>query len=181
VRRAPLYGGKLRGEGTDRGTEMNILVAVDDSEFAYYIANFVAAHEWPADSSFVLLHVLPSLLPVMASLPSNVIEDLSEGQNQAAKRLLDRVASKIKKKGYLVDQEISEGDAKSKILSWARKIDADVIVMGSHGRAGVERWILGNVSLSVASSAHCSVLIVRPPAPAKHETRKTESKEKELV
>jgi nucleotide-binding universal stress UspA family protein len=160
---------------------MNILVAVDDSEFAQYISDFVAAHQWPADSHFDLLHVRPSLLPITASLPLNVLEDIRDAQIQSAKKLLDQVAAKITSKGYHVNQEILEGDAKSEVLSWARKIDADVIVLGSHGRTGIERWMLGSVSLSVASKAHCSVMIVRPPARAEQNTKHQASKEKELV
>lgn len=62
---------------------------------------------------------------------------------------------------YLITVE-HEAPAKS-ILEEAKKWDADLIVMGSHGRRGLDRFAMGSVSESVAMTAHCSVEVVRPP------------------
>ena len=148
---------------------MNILVAVDDSDFADYVAAFVGAHQWPADAHFVVVHVLPSLLPVTAVLPAQALEDISEARRVATEKLLARVVSKFEKPGEVIDKYVAEGDPRNVILAKAHDIRADVIVMGSHGRTGLGRWMLGSVSLSVVSGAHCSVVIVRPPAPAAYE------------
>jgi nucleotide-binding universal stress UspA family protein len=56
------------------------------------------------------------------------------------------------------------GNPKNVILEEAKKWDADLIVVGSHGRRGFKRFMLGSVSEAVAMNAHCSVVVVRDPA-----------------
>jgi len=56
---------------------------------------------------------------------------------------------------------VEEGDPKSKILDTARDWDADLIVLGSHGRKGLQHFLMGSVSEAVARHAECSVEIVR--------------------
>jgi nucleotide-binding universal stress UspA family protein len=60
--------------------------------------------------------------------------------------------------------KVMRGDAKSAILDDAKSWGADLIVMGSHGRRGLERFLVGSVSEAVLRHAHCSVEIVRLPA-----------------
>jgi nucleotide-binding universal stress UspA family protein len=56
-----------------------------------------------------------------------------------------------------------EGDPASEIWRFADEIGADLIVMGSHGRTGVLRVLMGGVSRKVLDRAKCPVLIVRIP------------------
>jgi nucleotide-binding universal stress UspA family protein len=56
------------------------------------------------------------------------------------------------------------GHPKEVILDEAEKWDADLIVVGSHGYRGWQRFLLGSVSQAIASHAPCSVQIVRLPA-----------------
>jgi nucleotide-binding universal stress UspA family protein len=57
-----------------------------------------------------------------------------------------------------------EGDPSGEILRQARAVRADLIVMGTHGRRGFERWMLGSVAERVVHKARCAVLTVpRPP------------------
>ncbi|HEY9683032.1 MAG TPA: universal stress protein [Oculatellaceae cyanobacterium] len=160
---------------------MNILVAVDDSEFADHVADFVCAHSWPAGSHFTVLTVLPSLLPVAAALPPPILKDLERDYYIAAGELLKRIATSIKATGCSVSEKTLAGDPKHQILSVAKGIKADTIVMGSHGRSGFERMMLGSVSLAVASHAHCSVMIVRPPVLANKNTDGAKNVHRELV
>ena len=55
------------------------------------------------------------------------------------------------------------GDPKSKIINAAEAWGADLIVLGSHGRKGLQRFLLGSVSETDMRHAHCSVEIVRLP------------------
>jgi nucleotide-binding universal stress UspA family protein len=56
-----------------------------------------------------------------------------------------------------------EGDAASEIVNYARDAGIDLIVMGTHGRTGVERLVLGSVAERVLRDAPCSVLVVKIP------------------
>jgi iron-sulfur cluster assembly accessory protein len=66
--------------------------------------------------------------------------------------------------GFRVNTSVKEGDARSQILEFAAAWRPDVIVVGSHGRKGAKRFLLGSVSEAVARHAHCSVQIVRSSA-----------------
>ena len=57
--------------------------------------------------------------------------------------------------------ETRSGPARDVILDEAKAWDADLIVLGSHGYKGWQRFLLGSVSQAVATHAHCSVEIVR--------------------
>jgi len=70
----------------------------------------------------------------------------------------------LRKAGFKADWAILGGAAKSKIIDHAAKWHADLIVLGSHGYTGMERFLLGSVSDAVARHARCSVEIVRRPS-----------------
>jgi nucleotide-binding universal stress UspA family protein len=59
--------------------------------------------------------------------------------------------------------EVLSGKPKEAILKDAENWVADLIVVGSHGRRGFKRFLLGSVSEEVAMNAHCSVVVVRGP------------------
>lgn len=56
---------------------------------------------------------------------------------------------------------LREGDPRTVIPATAVELGADLIVMGTHGRRGISRWMLGSVAESVARTASCPVLLVR--------------------
>lgn len=62
-----------------------------------------------------------------------------------------------------VSHVLLEGDPASQIVAYAARAGIDVIVMGTHGRSGVERLLMGSVAERVLRDAHCSVLVVKMP------------------
>jgi nucleotide-binding universal stress UspA family protein len=60
-----------------------------------------------------------------------------------------------------VNTQSLEGGVSTAILEFAQRVGFDLIVMGSHGRTGIKRAVLGSVSETVARSAECPVLIVK--------------------
>src|ERR1051325_4635476 len=73
---------------------------------------------------------------------------------------------------------VRDGDAAHEILAEAERQHADVIVLGTHGRSGLRRLLLGSVAEMVLREASCPVLTIRAPAPA---TTKTSPQEAEPV
>lgn len=59
-----------------------------------------------------------------------------------------------------------EGDPATELVRYAQQNAIDVIVMGTHGRTGLERLLLGSVAEKVLRDAHCSVLVVKLPRAA---------------
>ena len=64
---------------------------------------------------------------------------------------------------YPVETRLSRGDAADQVLRTAAEIRADLIVMGTHGRTGLGRLLLGNVAESVLPEADCPVMVVKTP------------------
>jgi nucleotide-binding universal stress UspA family protein len=67
--------------------------------------------------------------------------------------------------GIAVEHHLMTGDPVSEIVDLASKKKCDLIVMGTHGRSGLSRLILGSVAELVLRKAPCPVLMVKPPSP----------------
>ena len=80
---------------------------------------------------------------------------------EQAKDLVEKAADKLRAAKFDVSTELVEGDPKSQIIDVANEWHADMIVLGSHGRTGLSRFLIGSVSQAVVRHAHCSVEIIR--------------------
>lgn len=77
-----------------------------------------------------------------------------------------RVIDELRERAALPDASpafVVVGKPANEIVKTASEWPADLIVIGSHGRQGIERVLLGSVAEAVSKSAHCSVLVVRTP------------------
>ena len=113
--------------------------------------------------TLLIAHVLPSL-PIMADayVAATTYEELLRGQRAAGKKQLDRLvaaarAAGVRASGILLDF----GVPAERIVRLARAKRADLIVMGTHGRTGFKRAIMGSVAARVIALATCPVLTVR--------------------
>jgi len=154
---------------TTKGTFMKILLAIDGSETSNAAVEEVAKLPWPAESSVRLLSVLEipfTPTPETWSLPNSYysqLEQAAQEQADAAVKAAQEMLSQGTTSALSVSAETRTGVAKNEILKEAETWGADLIVLGSHGYKGWERFMLGSVSQAVAGHAHCSVLIVRHP------------------
>jgi nucleotide-binding universal stress UspA family protein len=144
---------------------MKILLAVDDSAFSEAATKAVIDQTKPGDLE---VHVLHTFEP-MAFLPGFAGESVAESLKAAeerrradAKGLLARTAQTLDKAGFKVTTSLVEADPRHAIIDQAEKWKADLIVVGSHGRKGLDRLLIGSVAEHVARHASCSVKIVRP-------------------
>lgn len=107
-----------------------------------------------------LIHVIepiPTLIsldPAMPSLVSHDKERVDEAVNHMKKLLEDGRYSRFK-------QHCVIGDPGSEIVSFAKSVQADLIVIPSHGRTGLKRLFLGSVAERVLRLAECPVLVLR--------------------
>jgi nucleotide-binding universal stress UspA family protein len=92
------------------------------------------------------------------------MEQIRDQQMAEATQLTSGVAASLKQRGLDVETSTREGDARSAIVDEAAEWGADLIVVGSHGKTGLKRWLLGSVAGSIVSHAPCSVEVVRRPA-----------------
>lgn len=151
---------------------MKILLATDCSEFSMAAARSVANRPWPAGSQIKIMSVeeIPAFenqttaFPLAAVYPASLLEELMESaRNRASeavegvKKVLAGTSLKIVNAGPM-----QVGDPRLIILEQAQNWPADLIVLGSHGRRGLDRVLLGSVSEAVAIHAQCSVEVIRP-------------------
>ena len=82
---------------------------------------------------------------------------------EVAESLLKRAAGKAVSKGVDVETHARQGHPSEVIIDVANQVHADLIVVGSRGLTGIQRYLLGSVSTKVSQHADCSVMIVRAP------------------
>ena len=138
-----------------------VLLATDGSETSAVAARALAERPWPEGSEFKVV----SVEEPWARKSSSAKHD---EQAQEAVRSAQQVLASA---GLNATGAVLSGNAKDAILDEAQKWAADLIVVGSHGRRGFRRLLLGSVSESVAMNAHCSVVVVRGPARAARKAR----------
>ena len=145
---------------------MKIVLAIDGSKFSEAAAQAVITQGRPDSTEIQVLHVVepPSLL-VAREMGGydRALDAVWEAETKQAQALVTKVADGLRSKGLKVTTTVEQGDPKSKIIEAASKWHADLIVVGSHGRKGLEHFLLGSVSDAVARHAGCSVEIVRIP------------------
>ncbi len=82
-----------------------------------------------------------------------------------AQDYLKRLAADIQDKyPYEIDTEVEAGDAATVIVESAEKLHVDAVVMSTHGRSGLSRWLFGSVTQKVLAASACPVLVIPPKA-----------------
>jgi nucleotide-binding universal stress UspA family protein len=89
------------------------------------------------------------------------IDDVRQRLAMGAEEITTRAADALKDAGVSTETAVREGDPRSAIVDEADEWGADLIVVGSHGRTGLKRWLLGSVAQAVVGHASCSVEVVR--------------------
>jgi nucleotide-binding universal stress UspA family protein len=143
---------------------MKILLAVDESKFSDAALQVVIAQIPPQGTEVLVLHVVE---PITFSPPPQMSGGYApelESRVKDGRELVEREAQRLRAAGFKADGAVENGDIREKIIDAAAEWRADLIVMGSHGRRGVQRFLLGSVAEHVARHAQCSVEIVRIPA-----------------
>jgi nucleotide-binding universal stress UspA family protein len=139
---------------------MNILIAVDGSESSEAAVQEVIQTR-PKDARIQVIHVIEPL-PVVESWAYAVDwQKILQERRKEGDALVAQAAKALRSAGFTVTTALDEGDTKTVIVGAAHKWPADLVVLGSHGRKGLTRFLLGSVSEGVARHAPCSVLIAR--------------------
>ncbi|MBZ5528986.1 MAG: universal stress protein [Acidobacteriia bacterium] len=149
---------------------MKILLAIDDSKYAEDATEAMErALSAKSADVMVLAVVEPPIISNPPQMAAGYAPEQAERMKELAKSAAERVAraaDRLRAAGFSVSKRVVEGEARGGILESAAEWQADLIVVGSHGRKGLRRFLLGSVAESVARHALCSVLIVRTPTSA---------------
>jgi nucleotide-binding universal stress UspA family protein len=135
-----------------------ILVATDFSANSQRAADYAAALAKSAAAEIVLVHVIDSF-PYSVTDTFTVI-DHRRALHKTAGFLLESLRSDLADKGMRVKSRLVTGAAYEEILKAARREKADLIILGTHGRTGVQHLLLGSVAEKVVRLADRPVLTV---------------------
>ncbi|WP_136717184.1 universal stress protein [Halorientalis salina] len=138
-----------------------ILVPLDGSVQSWEAFEF-AIDEFP-DGEFVVLHVINPAdagYSAQASIPS-FSEEWYERAEDEAERLFEKARDRATERGVAVSEDTVVGKPSRVIVEYAEEHDIDQIVMGSHGRSGVTRILLGSVAETVVRGSSVPVTVAR--------------------
>jgi nucleotide-binding universal stress UspA family protein len=111
-----------------------------------------------------LVHVISPVYPIGARVPASTYNQLAAAATDAARKKLVELVARARAAGAKADVTILEGTPAARIVHVARVRRADLIVMGTQGRTGLSRFLLGSVASRVLARAPCPVLTVRGKA-----------------
>jgi nucleotide-binding universal stress UspA family protein len=140
-------------------TLSRILCATDFSEVSAKAERYAIALAARYEARLSLLHVDPPMpmLSPYGEIPVDI--GMFEEQRRQAELEMKAARERAQAAGVTVDAEVRGGSPAREILSTARQ-DVDLIVIGTHGRGGVEHLLLGSVAEKVLRKAQCPVLVV---------------------
>ncbi len=114
-----------------------------------------------------LLHVVP-IIPAIGE-PETGVTVHAHAEDDARKRLQETAEKQLAGlKSELLTRVAGPGETAKAVLEAAREVDADLIVMKTHGRQGLAHFIMGSVAEQVVRQAHCAVLTLTSTAKERH-------------
>lgn len=145
-------------------TGQKILLTISDEVYGEAVLRFASKHEWSGKPKFYLLNVVePVTRAVMTVMAADDMQRIFDQEEAAARTLLWTIETRLRNAvpDASIESLIRRGAPKEEILKVAEEIEADCMILGSHGRTGLKRFMLGSVSLAVVAHSPCTVVIVR--------------------
>ncbi len=154
---------------------MNLLLAIDDAPCSEVAVRAAIGQFPPEGTAIRVLHVIdwpgelpPSLMFDEAPRAVAHVAAAREAIRRRSSELVGAAVEQLARAGFAASAHVAEGNPYEEILAMAAAWPAHAIVVGSHGRKGLDRVLLGSVSERVLRHAACSVLIVRAEAKLLH-------------
>ena len=141
----------------------HILVPLDTSDLAELALEDAFSLARLGDSSITLLHVIPPLESIMAAETGHpiFIDQQWDRHQQEALAYLKEICQRHECPNVQVDVVVETGLVAETIIEFAQEQSVDLIVMATHGRSGLQRWVFGSVADKVLRGADVPVLLVR--------------------
>ncbi|MBK6429720.1 MAG: universal stress protein [Anaerolineae bacterium] len=140
----------------------NILVPLDGSALAEAALHHAEALALEFKSNITLLRIIISPYQLIAPdlVLSGTVAEIP-GLRDQAMQYLQGVSGELREKGISFQTAILDGPVPDAITDYARAEHIDLIVMSTHGRGGISRWVYGSVAEKVLQAAPCPVLLIR--------------------
>ncbi len=140
----------------------NILVAFDSSSFSNRAFKNALEIADPKISKITIATVITGIYQPSIGFSMKYTKDLLEKHTKVLHKIFSKLQRDAKKKGISLSLKILHDPSVSKaILNYVYSHKVDLIVIGSHGRTGINKVILGSVANEVANKAKCPVMVVK--------------------
>lgn len=143
-----------------------ILITLDGSELSEQALKPGFEFARCVEAEVFLLQVLNILSPSEVRWLNELEAGLADRLREDSKAYLKTIAGDYRDAvgGKGVQTIVRAGHAASKILDTVENLDIDLIVLATHGRTGLRRWVYGSVTEKILRSTNCAMLVVRPAA-----------------
>lgn len=143
---------------------MKIILGMDDSLHSDAASRWVRQMKWPEGTRVIVISV-PEVATYALIEPAgaSMYEPIHQEQQEICRKLVDRATTEFRTSGLRVEGRVEHGDPRDAIVRTAEAEQADLVVVGSHGRTGLPRLLMGSVASYVVSHAPCSVVVVKRP------------------
>ncbi|MEO8036360.1 MAG: universal stress protein [Acidobacteriota bacterium] len=147
---------------------MRILIPIDNSTCSTAAIDAVISQFHPVETEVRVLHVIawprdlsPSLTFAAGAAAADAVLSAHDRIRGQSRELVDRAVRRLAAAGFSATPHVLDGDPRHAIVEMAAEWPADTIVIGSQGRHGWSRLLLGRVAEGIVRHASCSVEVVR--------------------
>jgi nucleotide-binding universal stress UspA family protein len=148
-----------------------IMVPLDGSQLAECVLPHVQAISSGCKIPTVVFVRVIDPGTVSASLPAQgelgfqekSRRQLEEERKKNAGAYLKKIVDSVSIENAVLNYEVLEGRVAETLADWAKKNNADLIVIASHGRSGIGRWVMGSVADRIMRSVCIPVMMIRAP------------------
>lgn len=143
---------------------MRVLIAIDDSPCSRAALDFVRTSPWAAQSKVIVVSAVRPAVMAYSEIyvpPAAAVEELLEEQKKIHQDLVSQAERRLRDAGLATEARVLIGDPREAILEVASEEKVDLVVVGSHGRSGLTKLLMGSVASHIVTHAPCSVLVVK--------------------
>ncbi len=137
-----------------------ILCPVDFSEYSILALRYATALAKDNDAELIVYHSIPDLTPAISYLEGEFLLTVSDALLNNAKSTLNDWIKKFVSPDLAVEKIVGHGNPADSIVETSRKLRIDLLVMGTHGVTGYERFLMGSVTNRVLHKSSVPVLVV---------------------
>ena len=135
-----------------------VMLCLDGSSFAEQAIPYALGQLRRPTDELILIRVVE---PVAVDLDPQFMVRLEKAATEETQSYLEDLATRLRARGAQVSALVVEGSPAVEIGDATREHDIDLVVIGSHGRTGMKRWLLGSVAENVGRYSSCPVWLVR--------------------
>jgi nucleotide-binding universal stress UspA family protein len=143
-----------------------IMVPLDGSKLAECVLPHAETIARLSEATVELVQVVePVELPTRGGLALSIddLKQINSHSRDDAKSYLDEIVDRFRSSGIKARSKVLIGKAADGLIDHINKNNFDLIIMATHGRSGISRWIWGSVAERILHSSSIPVLIIRPP------------------